>query len=176
MRNAAVLLVAMVATVVLGTPTVPRAQAPATTREVPPQDFPDPAALVRALKQTPGCLGAELGRAESGKVLIFAWFENKQGLVNWYTGAAHRQRMKEYFGLEPSRTPLQNVPDNGAPILVIASFTLADRARFKETRLPLSQLAIELYQPLAGGIDAGGRLAPDALKVPKMRHYAPGEK
>jgi len=53
---------------------------------------------------------------------------------------------------------------------------VADKARFKETRLPLSQLAIEIYQPLPGGIAAGGRLAPDNLKVPKMRHYAPSEK
>jgi len=62
-----------------------------------------------------------LGRTESGKVLIFAWFENKKGLVSWYTGEAHRQGMKKYFGLEPSRTPLPNVPGNSVSILAIAS-------------------------------------------------------
>jgi hypothetical protein len=80
--------------------------------------------------------------------------------------------MKKYFGLEPSHS-VENVPDNGAPILAIASFTMADQAHFTETGLPVSQLAIEFYQPIAGGIAAGGRFAPDVLKVPKMREYAP---
>jgi len=114
-----------------------------------------------------------MARTEDGRVVLFAWFENKQGLLNWYNSEAHKQGMKEYFGLEPSPQGLSNIPDNGEPILAIASFTIADKAHFKETRLPLSQLAIEFYQPMAGGIAAGGRFAPEALRVPKMREYAP---
>ena len=136
-------------------------------------DFPDATGLIETLKLTPGCLGAELARTDGSKVVLFAWFENKKGLLSWYHGDAHKDGMKRYFGLEPSRTPLGDVPDDGAPIMAIASFTVTDKAHFTETMLPVAQLAIELYQPLAGGIAAGGRLAPEGLKVPKMRHYTP---
>lgn len=140
--------------------------------EVPP--FPDPVDVLDSLKQTPGCLGAEMARTANGTILLFAWFENKQGLLTWYNSEAHRQRMKTYFGLEPSH-PVNGVPDNGAPILAIASFTVADKAHFTETGLPLSQLAIEFYQPLSGGIAAGGRFAPKAMQVPNLRVYQPKE-
>jgi hypothetical protein len=141
-----------------------------------PEGFPDPMKLLEALKGTPGCLGAEIARTPGGQVAFFAWFANKQGLVNWYHSAAHKQGMKKYIGLEGSATPLEATPDNGDPILVIASFTVVDRAHFKETGLPLSQLAIEFYQPIPGGIDAGGRFAPEAVTVPKLRVYAPERK
>jgi hypothetical protein len=176
MRSGTAALGALVAASLAGLLTGAGAQDPPADRRALPKDFPDPAALVKALKQTPGCLGAEMARTEGGKLLIFSWFEDRKALLNWYTSEAHRQGMKKHFGLEPSATPLRNVPDNGAPILAITSFTPADEAHFKETRLPVSQLAIELYQPLPGGIAAGGRLAPEGLKVPKMRVYAPGEK
>jgi hypothetical protein len=141
-----------------------------------PEGFLDPVELLGALKSTTGCLGAEIARTPSGQVAFFAWFANKEGLVNWYQSDAHKQGMKKYFGLEGSATPLQDTPDKGAPILVIASFTVADRAHFNETSLPLSQLAIEFYQPIPGGIDAGGRFAPAAVTVPKLRVYAPERK
>jgi hypothetical protein len=35
--------------------------------------FPD---LVGPLKATPGCLGVETARTASGKMVIFAWFED----------------------------------------------------------------------------------------------------
>jgi hypothetical protein len=115
-----------------------------------------------------------MARTPGGQIALFAWFANKQGLLNWYHSDAHKQEMKRFFGLGGSATPLRDTPDNGEPILVIASFTIADRAHFTETGLPLSQLAIEFYQPIPGGIDAGGRFAPEALSVPKMRVYGPG--
>ncbi|MDT4898958.1 MAG: hypothetical protein QOH25_4035 [Acidobacteriota bacterium] len=37
--------------------------------------FPD---LVAGLKATPGCLGVETARTDSGKSVIFAWFEDKK--------------------------------------------------------------------------------------------------
>lgn len=162
-----------VAILVCGLLTVSQAQNGPAAGPGFPEDLPDPAALLTSLRQTPGCLGAELARSEKGKILIFSWFENKQGLLNWYTSAAHTQGMKQYFGLDASRTPLVKIPDTEAPIMAIASFTLAEKAHFTETRLPLAQLAIELYQPLAGGIAAGGRFAPEGLKVPNIRVYAP---
>ncbi len=55
--------------------------------------------LVEAVKQTPGCIGVELARTPCGKMAVFAWFENKQGLLNWYHGAAHEAAMKKHFGM-----------------------------------------------------------------------------
>jgi hypothetical protein len=52
----------------------------------------------------------------------------------------------------------------------------ADRAHFNQADLPLSQLAIEFYQPIPGGIDAGGRFAPEAVTVSKLRVYTPERK
>jgi hypothetical protein len=59
--------------------------------------------------------------------------------------------------------------------MCIASITMAEKGKFKETSLPISQIAIELYTPVTGGIYLGGRFAPDSLKVPKIKDYTPKE-
>src|SRR5438046_2328865 len=48
--------------------------------------FPD---FVSALKAAPGCLGVEAARTQSGKNVVFAWFENKQAVLNWYYSDVH---------------------------------------------------------------------------------------
>ncbi len=134
------------------------------------QGFPD---LGAALKAIPGCLGVESARTASGKQVIFAWFENKQAVLKWYHSPVHQKLMKQFFpDLEYSK-PLRDVPDNTGPIMAIASITYSDKNHVKETSLPISQIAIELYQPLSGGLHFGGRFAPDALKVPNMQDYSP---
>ena len=136
--------------------------------QVPP-GFPD---LVGALKSTPGCVGVEVARTGSGKQVIFAWFEDKKAALNWYYSDTHQAAMKQFFpqSQETSkRTPMKDVPDDGGPVLAIASLTLADKAPGDVTTLPISQIAIELYRPLPGGISLGGRFAPAAIKVPGLR-------
>jgi hypothetical protein len=133
----------------------------------PPPGFPD---LVGALKSTPGCVGVEVARTGSGKQVIFAWFEDKKAALNWYYSDTHQAAMKQFFPQSPSkRTPLKDVADDAGPVLAIASLTLADKAPGDVTSLPISQIAIELYSPLPGGIALGGRFAPAALKVPGLR-------
>ena len=135
----------------------------------PPPGFPD---LVGALKSTPGCLGVEVARTGSGKQVIFAWFEDKKAALNWYYSDTHQAVMKQFFPQSqdaPKRTPMKDVPDDGGPVLAIASLTPADKAPGDVTSLPVSQIAIELYRPLPGGISLGGRFAPAALKVPGLR-------
>ena len=58
--------------------------------------------------------------------------------------------------------------------MAIASLTEADASAFAETGLPISQIAIELYTPLTGGLYLGGRFAPESLKVKRMKNYTPG--
>jgi hypothetical protein len=136
---------------------------PAAVFAQAPQGMPD---LVGMLKGTPGVTGVEVARTGSGKQVIFAWFENKQAALTWFYSDAHQGLMK---GLAPgaasTRAPLGEVADDSGPIMVIASLTYSDAPRVPGVALPLSQIAIELYAPLPGGFAAGGRFAPDAVKV-----------
>ena len=143
------------------------------SKPAPGKGFPD---LVGALKATPGCLGVETAKTDSGKQVIFAWFEDKKAALKWYYSDTHRQVMKQFFPGRDNDTPLKNVPADSGPILAIASITFADKPHFKATPLPISQIAIELYQPVSGGVFLGGRFAPGSLKVPGMRDATPKEK
>jgi hypothetical protein len=136
------------------------AQAPAP--QGPPGGLPD---LVGMLKATPGVLGVDAARTVSGKQVIFAWFESKQAAVNWYYSAGHQQLVKTVApGGVLGRKPLADVADDVGPIMVIASLTMGERGQ-GPGQMPFSQIAIELYAPLPGGLAAGGRFAPATVKV-----------
>jgi hypothetical protein len=126
--------------------------------------FPD---LVAGLKATPGCLGVETARTASGKQVIFAWFENKKAALAWYYSDMHRAVAKGFFPNAPERTPMADIPDDGQPIMAIASLTPAPADG--QTTMPFSQIAIELYRPLPGGLAVGGHFAPAAVSVPGLR-------
>lgn len=126
--------------------------------------FPD---LAKALKDVPGCIGVETARTQSGKNVIFAWFKDKKSLLDWYNSPAHK-RLTRNVGDE-ARTghkPLQDIPDDVGPIMVIASLTMSDKPKVEGTTMPISQIAIELYKPLSGGLSVGGKFAPEGLEVP----------
>jgi hypothetical protein len=125
--------------------------------------------LVGALKATPGCLGVEAARTASGKQVLFAWFENKKALLAWYYSDTHQGVMNQFFPGRPERTPLVDIPDDGAPVLAIASVTMTDKPTGVAGSMPIAQIAIELYRPLPGGIAVGGRFAPANLPVPGLR-------
>ena len=124
--------------------------------------FPD---VVAGLKATPGCLGVETARTQDGKNVVFAWFENKEAVLKWYYSDMHQGAMNTFFPGE-RRKPLALVEGDG-PILTIASVTVAEKP-IPGTNVPISQIAIELYRPLPGGIAVGGRFAPSTLKVQGM--------
>jgi hypothetical protein len=129
----------------------------------PPGGFPD---LIGMLKATPGVLGVDAAQTMSGKQVIFAWFENKKAALNWYYSEGHQTLMKTFAsGSNAGRKPMADVPDDGNPILAIASITLSKEPQVSGVQLPVSQIAIELYAPLPGGLAAGGRFAPSTVKV-----------
>jgi hypothetical protein len=133
---------------------------------VPPLNaFPD---LVGGLQKTPGCLGVETARTASGKQVIFAWFENKKAVMNWYYSDTHLLAAMSLTGSQPSSHPMAGVPDDDAPVLAVASVTLATSPADTKNPMALSQIAIELYRPLPGGIAVGGRFAPTSMKVPGL--------
>ena len=140
---------------------------PAGAQELP---FPD---LVGGLKAIEGVVGVETASTSSGKQVIFAWFEDKAAALRWYYSEMHSGVQDAFFPDRPAHVPLENVPDDVGPIMAIASITMADSAHFAETSLPISQIAIELYQPLPGGLFFGGRFTPDGVKVDGMRDMTP---
>jgi hypothetical protein len=131
--------------------------------------------IVAALKKVPGCIGVETAQATGGKRLVFAWFENKRAVLKWYYSDAHQQAMHSAFPDYDIRKPMQGIDENAGPILAIASITYAAKSHFKETAMPISQIAIELYQPLPGGVSLGGTFSPAALKVPGHRVVTPSK-
>lgn len=124
--------------------------------------------LAAALKESPGCIGVETARTASGKNVIFAWFEDKKAALKWYYSDTHVAMMKQFFPDRKGKKPLADVPDDSGPIMAIASITLTDKPT-KENPLPYKQIAIELYQPIGGGISIGGRFAPEKMKVPPRK-------
>lgn len=129
--------------------------------------FPD---LGAGLMATKGCLGVESATTSSGKNVIFAWFKDRKACLRWYYSDMHQAMMHEKFGKEgePKRKPLAHVPeDYEGPIMAIASITFTEGEQQVEgVNLPISQIAIELYAPLGGGLALGGRFAPAAMEAP----------
>ena len=93
-------------------------------------------------------------------------------MLRWYYSEMHRGVQDRFFPSRPPHVPLEGVPDDAGPIMVIASITMADQPHF-DSPLPISQIAIELYQPLPGGIFLGGRFAPANVEVPGMKDHTP---
>jgi hypothetical protein len=125
--------------------------------------------FVSALKTTPGVLGVELAQTMSGKNVIFAWFENKQAVLKWYYSDAHQALMMQFGTNRRPSGPLADVPDDGRPVLAIASVTLTGPPPSNAADLKaVPQIAIELYAPLPGGLAVGGRFAPSTVRVPGM--------
>lgn len=112
-------------------------------------------------------------RSSDGKNVIFAWFENKKAVETWYDSDVHKKSMRSFFpGLGAGR-PLDGIPDDAGPILTIASITFSAKPEFAESKLPISQIAIELYTPMKGGIFLGETFAPKDMKVPGIQDYSP---
>ena len=145
----------------------------AQTPSQPQGGLPD---LVGALKATPGVLGVDAGQMISGKQVIFAWFENKKAALAWFHSPTHQQLMKLISpDYKTQEKPMADVPDDGGPILAIASITLTG-PQTPENPLPFKQIAIELYRPLTGGLSIGGSFAPEGMKVPQRGSDRPAKK
>lgn len=128
--------------------------------------FPD---LVGLLKASPGVLGVDAARTTSGKQVIFAWFENKQAMLTWYYSEPHQKLMQQFSGTNRRPGgPLTGIPDDGRPVMAIASITMPTPPQNGDLKAATIQIAIELYAPLPGGLAAGGRFAPSTVKVPGL--------
>ena len=120
--------------------------------------------LIDGLKATPGCLGVETGLTSSGKQVIFAFFEDKKAAMAWYSSPQHQSLMDL---LEPERDkklrPMRHIPED-VPIMAVASISFKGKPADPKFKIPFSQIAIEMYAPLSGGVDIGGGFAPEAFR------------
>jgi hypothetical protein len=132
-----------------------------------PGGFPN---VVGALKAAPGVLGVETGQTASGRRVIFAWFDGKKSLVDWYHSDVHQRAMRAvYPNGTLGREPLPDLPDNTGPILTIVSVKFADAPEPGASAPRIVAIGIELYGPLPGGVAVSGRFAPAAVTVPGLR-------
>ena len=154
----------LVIAVTLGCAVLGAAVMPASAQS---SGFPN---VVGALRVAPGCLGVETGQTTSGRQVIFAWFEGKKALVDWYHSDAHQKAMRAVFPDETfDREPLADLAVDSGPILAIVSVKFADGPATQGARRRISSIGIELYGPLPGGVAVGGRFAPPALTVRGLR-------
>jgi quinol monooxygenase YgiN len=118
--------------------------------------------LLANLKATPGCLGVETAKTDSGKHMIFAFFENKKAVLAWYNSPTHQKLLTM---LNPNRSkkhiPMKGVPDD-VPLMAVASITPSDKP--EPGKMPFSQIAIEIYTPMTRGLNIGGGFAPEAFR------------
>ncbi len=141
--------------------------------QAPRPGFPN---VVGALRTTPGVLGVETAQTASGRQVIFAWFENKKALVDWYHSDAHQKAMKTVFPDQTfDRQPLPDLAEDSGPILTIVSVKLVEAPKPGAPSPSIASIGIELYGPLPGGVAVGGRFAPPALKVRGLREIEIGQ-
>lgn len=127
------------------------------------QDFPN---LIKGLHETPGCLDVKVGGlGPKGQMqTIFAWFKDKKAVQAWYTSPMHVAAMKQFFPNMPGGSSvLPKYKDSDGPFLVVASVTPGDKPILPDSPLHVSQIAIEMYSPIGGGIAMGGSFGPKAL-------------
>jgi hypothetical protein len=128
--------------------------------------------LVEAAKNSPGFLGIETGRTPNGTFVIFAWFENKKALVNWYKSDFHQRAIKSAFPYQNiEREPVPDIPEDTGNILALVTLKLSDRPPTAASPIPIQRIGIELYTPLPDGVAVGGRFAPATVKVPGLREF-----
>lgn len=145
--------------------TVARGFAQPTQQTQRVNDFPD---LGKGLRATPGCLGVSSASVD-GKLCIFAWFKNKAAVNAWYHSKMHVDAMRRFFpDFSVKQEALPMFKDSKAPILMVASVTPSDKPGLPGSNLAVSQIAIEAYTPVPGGVALGKTFAPEGLQVPGM--------
>jgi len=103
---------------------------PSIAQELRPGDAAYGQALVKAVLAAPGVLGRELGRTVQGKLVIFAGFEDKKALVDWYKSDFHMRGVRWAFPNQTfDREPLPDTPENSGQILALVTLQFADARR-----------------------------------------------
>ncbi|MEQ1934055.1 MAG: hypothetical protein ABL962_09270 [Fimbriimonadaceae bacterium] len=131
------------------------------------RDFPD---LGKGLMETPGCLGVQGFTINGGKTqVISAWFKNRKAMEAWYYSKMHQGAMQKFFpAMKKEGKPFAAFKDENAALLIVASVTPSDKPIGQGSNLAVSQIAIEGYTPIPGGLALGGTFSPASLEVPGL--------
>lgn len=135
---------------------------------------PEQDQIASDIAKTPGCQGVRNLETTDGMKIYFVWFENKKSALAWYESGFHQSALalvKESFPGQAIHKPLRHVKQKDGPILVVAALTHKDRAKAKPGEFPFTQLSMEMYKPLPGGMSFGGRFAPADVSIPKITEY-----
>ncbi|HMF55103.1 MAG TPA: antibiotic biosynthesis monooxygenase family protein [Pyrinomonadaceae bacterium] len=102
-------------------------------------------AFLEQLQRQPGLLGVHLLSSidHPGMLVILTWWENKKALNNWFYSDTHQGIIKRYYGAQNNAQPGGTTQSNAS---MAAS----------------SQVGIELFIQLPGGMQFGGGLMPPA--------------
>ena len=125
--------------------------------------------LAGAIRGVEGCYGVELAQTQSGKSVIFGWFEDKAAVMRWYNHPMHRGLMG---GAGGERTPLEHVPDDAKNLMVVATITMSDAEHIEGFPMPIRQISIETYQSMPTGIAINGRFSPAEMKIPNLDDHS----
>jgi hypothetical protein len=94
----------------------------------------------------------------------------------WYYSKMHQDAMAKFFpGMGKGKKPFAGFTDEKAPLLVIASVTPGDKPVGGGSNLAVSQIAIEGYTPIPGGLAFGRTFAPEKLEVPGLVRLKAGQ-
>jgi hypothetical protein len=169
---------ALAAVTLIATLIVTFQKAAAFPLQAPPETQTTPAAapavdlgqqLLAGLRATPGCLGVETATTDSGKHVIFAWFENKRAVLAWLESDAHKagKRMFSFITPPDGYRPLAGVPDDAGPLMAVAAATFPHSQQGDapaNASAPPPQFSIEVYTPLTPGL----RTTPNAGFAPAV--------
>lgn len=124
--------------------------------------------MVQSLLEAPGNLGVETALTSSGQHVIFAWFEDREALLAWHEGPTHQRTMDHFFPRRPPHQPLEHIPDGAGPILTIASIKPVAEP-LPGMRIPVSEMSIEMYTPLPGGVRLNAGFTPGTVPIDGMQ-------
>ena len=161
------------ALILTSTATAQRSAAPSATGQRPDMGK----MLMQGLKEVDGCLEVKTCKWNDGKSSIVAWFVDKAAAADWYYSDVHQGMIgNKTDGSLRDDEPMKYLVDEDQPIMVIATLTHSEKPELSGIDIPISQISIELFAPLPGGAQVGGRVSPAAFPVPHMRDYTSSDR
>lgn len=136
--------------------------------------------IVGHIKETPGCLGVETAMTSSGKQVIFAWFKNREAVLEWYYSDFHQQLMSQLGDSSQFSDPLDGVAEGEGPLMAVAAITPrrapkkragANGAEAAKSQMPVAQISVEVFRPVTKAKSFGGTFSPVAALLPGSEAY-----
>lgn len=131
--------------------------------------------VLAALKNSPGCYGIETAQTSSGKQVVFAWFKDREAVIDWYYSDAHQQLMGMLGDDAVTTDPLQGVAEGEGPLMCVAAVTWkkpsdsskpAAEGGDYQPQIPISQISVEVFKPVTAAKAFNGAFSPAEALLP----------